>query len=195
MSFNGVHSGWATGVAHDVKPNIPGPWKPAGGDLVVSLGWLDCTASMKHSQFPIDLESDQDYRVWGALMTGLNAAAALVVLAACVSAAAAHIKPLAAVLPDHVTSPPIEVVRWGVGGAGASVLLLSFAFYIGLAIGTHNSVREQLDKVQIDVSMWPLPSWASIGAFAAGGCLLTAAHLLPDGDDFVSSFPPLLGGV
>lgn len=41
LSFSGVHSGWAAGVAHDVKPNIPGPYQPAGGDLVVSLGWLD----------------------------------------------------------------------------------------------------------------------------------------------------------
>ena len=62
--------------------------------------------------------------------------------------------------------------------AGAAVLLCSLALYTGLAFGAHKEIKDKFAGSDVDAELWPHPSWAFVGAFLSGACMLAASWRL-----------------
>ena len=62
--------------------------------------------------------------------------------------------------------------------AGAIVLLWSLVLYTALAFGAHKEIKAKFAGSDVDAELWPHPSWAFMGAFLSGACMLTASWTL-----------------
>jgi len=119
-------------------------------------------------------------------LTAVNAVAVLVALAG-----GAHLAASNGVLPSKLRLPPTRTAKLAMTAAGLAVLVLSAGFYIGMAAATRQHVHDQLEKFQLQVNVWPLPSWASLGAILAGGLLAYAGQVAPGENGEAAA--PLLG--
>lgn len=62
--------------------------------------------------------------------------------------------------------------------AGAAVMLCSLALYAGLAFGAHKEIKDKFAGSDVDAELWPHPSWAFVGAFISGACMLAVSWKL-----------------
>lgn len=166
--------GWDKGWAYAHKTDLNGkggPFGPPSVDVTVCVGWWNSTSSMKVSTyFPIQIESQ------GSAAKSLGA----VVCAALIVSVVTGVYALCSTL---IEQPPLLGARNGprvCALLGASLLILSIALYIALAIGVNNQFKEKFEK-----GIFARPDWAWACSLVATLCWVALGYRLqqPSGPD------------